>query len=252
MLSAERHRRLVQHLRLHGSGNVTDLAEQLGVSSSTIRRDLRELDERGLVERSHGGASAPAGDEPQLQSRVTSHSAEKETIGRAAARMVQAPGTILITGGSTTEAMVPYLAAYDGLTVVTNALNIAWQLTRLPQLTVVVLGGVLRHGENSLLGTITEQALSQLHIDQVFTGALGIDPDSGISGAHVQEAGTDRSLLASARQVVCLIDSSKFGRRGPVRLADITGIDAVVTDGGADPTVVGALEAHGVRVTLAT
>lgn len=248
MLSAERQRRLLQHLRVHGVGNVSELANDLGVSASTIRRDLGALDGRGLLTRVHGGASLLDSElEPGLGFRTTTHNDRKCRIGLAAADLVSAGATVLITGGTTTECMLPHLAGRE-LTVVTNGLNIALKLTRYPDISVVVLGGLLRHREMSLLGPIAEQVLGEFHVDVAFTGAFGIEPDVGISGAHVQEAGTDRRILQAADALVVLVDSSKFGTRGPVRLAGIDRIRTVITDADAPRTALAALRRHGVDV----
>ena len=249
MLSLDRQRRLLQHIRQQGSGNVTELARTLGVSTSTVRRDLREMNERGLLTRVHGGASLPNADlEPVLTSRGAEHSDEKRRIGEAATRFVHPGATVLVTGGTTTEAMIPFLAGVDSLTVVTNGLNIACQLTRYPQIAVVVLGGVLRHEEMSLLGPIAEQVLSEFHIDVAVSSAYGIDPEAGLSGTNVTEAGTDRRMLQAADTLVVLADSSKVGRRGPVRLASSEQIDHLVTDVGAPPDALEAFRGKGIDV----
>jgi DeoR/GlpR family transcriptional regulator of sugar metabolism len=252
MLSPERQRRLLHHVRVHGSGNVLDLAAALGVSASTVRRDLREMDERGLLTRVHGGASVLDVDlEPVLSSRAAEHSAEKRRVGEAAAARVPDGATVLITGGTTTEAMLPHIAGRNRLTVLTNGLNVAYHLARYPEISVVVLGGVLRHEEMSLLGPIAEQVLAEFHVDYAFSSAFGVDPENGISGANVTEAGTDRRMLQSADQLVVLVDSSKFGRRGPVRLADVEQISCLVTDDEAPEEAVATLRTRGVEVVLA-
>ena len=249
MLSLDRQRRLLQLLRVHGSGNVGELADALGVSASTVRRDLREMNDRGLLTRVHGGASVLDADlEPVLTSRSSEHSEQKRRIGQAAAERVPDGGTVLITGGTTTEAMLPFLAGRDGLTVLTNGLNIAYQLARYPEISVVVLGGVLRHEEMSLLGPIAEHVLAEFHVDLAFSSAFGIHPDAGMSGANVTEAGTDRRMLQSAGSLVVLADSSKFGRRGPVRLASVDQISRLITDDEAPPDALDVLRRHGVDV----
>jgi DeoR/GlpR family transcriptional regulator of sugar metabolism len=249
MLSLERQRRLLQHLRQHGSGNVMELASTLGVSASTVRRDLNEMNERGLLTRVHGGASVLEADvEPVLSSRTAAHSDEKRRIGAAAATRVHDGATVLITGGTTTEAMLPFLGERTGVTVLTNGLNIAYHLARYPEISVVVLGGVLRHEEMSLLGPIAEQVLSEFHVDLAFSSAFGISAEHGMSASNVNEAGTDRRMLASAGSLVVLADSSKFGRRGPVRVAAVEQISCLITDEAAPVDELTALRRRGVDV----
>lgn len=233
MLSAERHREVLKHMRARGAGRVSELAEAIGVSPSTIRRDLRELDEQGLVTRVHGGASlSETDDESAFAVRLGEHEAEKRRIGAAAAELVEDNSTILITGGTTTQAIIPHLVDRHGLTVVTNGLNIALELSRMPNVAVVVLGGILRPGELSLLGPLGEQTLDEFEISQAFVGAYGIDAVGGLSGASVHEASTDRRLLRGLGRIVVVVDGSKFLQRGPVRLASLDQIAVVITDQG--------------------
>jgi DeoR/GlpR family transcriptional regulator of sugar metabolism len=144
--------------------------------------------------------------------------------------------------------MLAFLSGCEGLTVLTNGLNIAYQLSRFPEISVVVLGGVLRHEEMSLLGPIAEQVLAEFHIDVAFASAFGVDPDLGISGANVIEAGTDRRMLSAADQLVVLADSGKFNRRGPVRLAGVQQISCLITDDEAPAAALATLRKHGVEV----
>jgi DeoR/GlpR family transcriptional regulator of sugar metabolism len=249
VLSLERQRRLLQHIRQNGSGNVVELAGALGVSASTVRRDLKDMDKRGLLTRVHGGAGLPeSAHEPVLASRESEHSAEKRRIGQAAAQFVSEGDTVLITGGTTTEAMLPHLADIARVTVLTNGLNIASRLAHYPNTAVVVLGGVLRHEEMSLLGPIAEQVLAEFHVDIAFSSAYGIDPEAGMTGANVTEAGTDRRMLQAATRLVLLADASKLGRRGPVRLASTEQIDYVVTDDSAPADLLRSLRDKGVDV----
>jgi DeoR/GlpR family transcriptional regulator of sugar metabolism len=251
MLSYERKRLLLQHLRMHGSGNVIDLASTLGVSPSTVRRDLRDMNDRGLVTRVHGGASVSDGEtEAVLSSRAALHNEEKRRIGAVAAAQVPEGATVLITGGTTTEAMLPHLTGREGLTVLTNGLNIALGLSRCPGISAVVLGGVLRHGELSLLGPLTEQSLADFHVDVAYCSAFGIHPSAGLTGADVNEAGTDRRLLQVAERLVVLADASKIGRRGPVRLVGAASIDCLITDSGAPAEPLDELRSAGVEVRI--
>lgn len=248
MFSVERQRLLLQHLRAEGSGNVLELAANLGVSASTVRRDLKEMGDRGLVTRVHGGASVvDAAFEPVLSSRTGTHAEEKKRIAKAAASWLPDSGTVLITGGTTTEAMLPYLAGRENLTVLTNGLSIAYHLARYPDVSVVVLGGILRHEEMSLLGSIAEHVLADFRVDVAFFSAFGIDA-TGLSAANINEAGTDRRILKHAGSLVALMDSSKFDRRGPVRVADTDSLSCLVTDDNAPADALDRVRAQGVDV----
>ncbi|ALE04809.1 hypothetical protein AL755_03780 (plasmid) [Arthrobacter sp. ERGS1:01] len=251
MLSYERQREVLRHMRSHGAGNVNELAAAVGVSASTIRRDLREMDEQGLLTRVHGGASLADTDiESAHTARQNEHVAEKRRIGEAAAKLVRDHSTILITGGTTTEAMLPFLEGREGLTILTNGLNIAVQLSRQSAITVVVLGGILRPGELSLLGSLAEQTLDEFRVESAFIGSYGVDAASGIYGASVHEASTDRMLLRRLDSLVVLADGSKFTQRGPVRLAGVEQITTLITDSTAPTADVKALSAAGVEVLV--
>ncbi|RII15622.1 Glucitol operon repressor [Streptomyces sp. YIM 130001] len=241
MLGAERRNKLLQMVDAVGVAHVGSLAERLGVSPSTIRRDLSHLQEQGLLNRTHGGAVAQqATEEPDRPARTGVASWEKRQLAQEAVRHLRPGTTVLITGGTTTAALAPLLDSIPDLTVVTNSLHLAGELAHHESVTTVVLGGYLRHREMSLLGHLTRQALEELHIDEAFVGAYGIN-SGGISGAHVDEAETDRWLLSKVQRVTVLVDGSKFGRSGPVRVAPAGRLHRVITDSSAPEAEVAAL-----------
>lgn len=253
MLSERRRNALLAHVRSRGSVGVDDLAALLGVSVSTVRRDLDEMDERGLLRRVHGGAVAVEGGpevaETPMGERSIRNLDEKLRIAAAAGRMVTPGSAVLLTGGSTTAQMVPHLVAVPGITVVTNSVAIAHAIGIASETTqVLVLGGLMRNNELSLLGHLTTQALKDVHIDVGFFSAYGFDPAYGMLGAHLAEAETDRNMIAAATRLVVLADHSKFTQRSAVRIAPLSRIDTVVTDTGAPVEAVTALEGAGVTV----
>ena len=248
LLGPKRQRELLNYIRAYGVGSVNELARLLGVSTSTVRRDLNELQERGLLERVHGGAAPLQDDvEPIRPLREVAFADEKRRIGAAAAAHVADHSTILILGGTTTEAMLPFLGQVRGLTVLTNSLMVVNRLSQYPDVDLVVLGGLLRRSEMSLLGHLTIAGLDEFGIDQVFSGAFGIDPDIGVTGTNLSETQTDRSLASSA-PLTMLADHSKFTQRGPARLVPITAVARLVTDADADEGVLERFRAVGVTV----
>jgi DeoR/GlpR family transcriptional regulator of sugar metabolism len=248
-LGQTRQHELLQYLQTFRTGHVVELSELLGASASTIRRDLDQLQEQGLVERVHGGAAIiEVAGEPAPPVRATAQSREKARIGEAAAALVDEGDTILISGGTTTEAMLGFLASRRQLTVVTNALNVATVLAGFPSIDLVVLGGVLRREELSLLGHLTVSALAELQIDKAFTGAFGLDAVSGLSGMNLGETQTDRALIGAAASLVVVADGSKLSQRGVVRLAPLSAISTLVTDRSADPDSLERIRAAGVEV----
>lgn len=251
MLSYERQKQIHALIRQQKSVSVTDLSMQLGISLSTVRRDLKEMEDQGLVTRVHGGAVLAKGHaEPErpVLSRQDVNAEAKRRIGEAAGRMVNDDETIILTAGSTVEAMLPHLVERSNLTVVTNVINIAYKLAAYPHITVVVLGGWLRHSEFSLLGHLTQQALNDLNIHTIFHGTYGMDPDYGLTGTYVQEVETDRFLINAAARLIVLADSSKFRQVGSIRLVPAERIHTLITDTAAASDDVSKLEARGVEV----
>lgn len=256
MLSLERKRNVLNYLKTHGTGQVLQMAEALGVSQSTIRRDLTELEDQGLLTRVHGGASlaGSAIDIDELEEAPTTRRSrmreEKRRIGEAAARLVGDRESVLITGGSTAEAMLPHLADRTGLTVITNGINVAMALVPYDEISVVVLGGVLRHSELSLLGSLAAKTLESFHVDRAFIGCYGIDPKIGLTGAYADEASTDTSLVSAVGEINVLADSTKFSSRGPARILPAGSIRRLITDGEAPEEGVEQMRALGVEVQV--
>jgi DeoR family transcriptional regulator, aga operon transcriptional repressor len=251
MLASERRRQMVDHLRSTGSTTVEDLVRLFGVSPSTVRRDLEALEAEGLVLRVHGGAVVNReGAELSILDRASHQAAAKRRIGEAAARFVRDGDTILITGGTTTATIVPFLTERSDLTVITNSVSCVQQLARYPEITVVVLGGWLRHSELSLLGHFVACALREVRPNKVFHGIYGLGAKDGLTGVDFQEVTTDRTLIASAPQLIIMADHTKFGRRGVIQLAPITAASVIVTDAGAPASEVHALRALGIEVVV--
>ena len=251
MLSQQRQKLILDYLKTHKSAQVQQLSDILGISLSTVRRDLSDMEEIGSVRRVHGGAMLiqDVPESPILQ-RSDEYIEAKQRIGEAAARIVNDGETIIITGGTTAEMMLPYLAEKTNLTVVTNALNIAWKLAQHTHINVVVLGGYLRHSEYTLLGHLTIEALQDIHVSKIFQGIYGLDSEGGLSGTYIQEVQTDREIINAAEQLIILADSSKFGRTGAVRLVPIEQVSMLITDNGAPPDELEVLREKGITVVL--
>lgn len=249
MLSVERHQQILEKVLSRKSVRVNELSDILDVSVATIRRDLSQMEERGLIQRVHGGAiPVEDSEEPPILHRKSKQYEAKQRIGIAAADLVKDNETIIITSGTTTEGMVPYLTGKNGLTVITNALNIASQLARYSHISVIVLGGWLRHSEFSMHGHLTDQALQDLHADKLFHGIFGLDPEFGLTGADMQEVQTDRKILSAAQQLIILADHTKFGVIGQIRLVPVERANTIITDDRTPEHFIGALLEKGVRV----
>jgi DeoR/GlpR family transcriptional regulator of sugar metabolism len=185
-----------------------------------------------------------------MTDRALANTSAKTRIAAEAARLVAPGSTIFVSGGTTTERLVPHLSEITSLTVITNAVNVAHLLGGLTGVEAIVLGGYLRHLELTMHGAMTEQAVGMFHIDVAFYGCYGIDAWSGITGASLQEAAMDQAVIAAADRLVVLADASKFQQSGPVRLAGTAQIDTLVTND-PPPEQLAQLEREGVRVRLA-
>jgi len=252
MLTQRRQQLLYDYITAHKSAQITRLCEEFDISISTVRRDLIELEERGLINKVHGGAVLVEKDNelPILQ-RSVHQAEEKKRIGAAAANLVNDNETIMITSGTTTEAMLPFLARKKNLTVITNAINNAYHLSNYPDIAVIMLGGWLRHAEFSVHGHWVESGLKELQPQKLFHGIFGICPSTGLTGSDLQEVQSDRFLIATIPQLIILADHTKFCRTGPVRLAPISAVSTLVTDDKAPEDEICSLREQGVEVILA-
>jgi DeoR family transcriptional regulator of aga operon len=217
-----------------------------------VRRDLELLEERHLLTRTHGGAAA-AGlllDLP-LRYGAGSHRAVKRRIAATAVERVTGDVHVVgFTGGTTTTEVARALADRSGLTIVTNALNIAAELALRRNLKLFVTGGIARPESYELLGPLAEAALRGFNLDVVFVGVNGISARGGATTHEEDDAHTVTALLEHAETVIAVTEAPKIGKVTFARICDIDRVDELITDGEADPTELAAIEAAGVRVTL--
>lgn len=240
---------LVNH---EGAVTVAQLSEILDVSASTIRRDLQEMARDGQIRRVHGGA-LPAEQpdmEPPIIQRQQLATMAKARIGRAAAALVQPGETIFLGSGSTVHQIVRHLHNIPDLTVITNALNIVNALRSQDNVELIIIGGMFRSSELSMVGHVAEQAVREFRADRVFMGIRAIDPQHGFTNAYLPEAMTDRAILRMGRHVVVVADSSKLGHVSAVFLAPVTAAQCLITDQEAPPEIVTALRDLGLDVQL--
>lgn len=237
-LARQRQTLILEQVREHGAVRVADLVTALGVSDMTIRRDLEQLHERGLIEKVHGGAAAIEGSalfEPGFTVKSTLMQAEKSTIAAAAASLV-APGTaIAISAGTTTYALARALVDMPGLTVLTNSVPVAEALYKdgRPDQTVILSGGV-RTPSDALVGPFAVEVIHSLHVDTVFMGTHGLDSRSGLTTPNILEAETNRALIESGRRLIVLADHTKWGIIGISSVARLADVDTVITDAGME------------------
>ena len=249
MFAEERKQQILTALRRSPAVRVTDLCRTLGVSVASIRRDLADLQRSGLLKRTHGGAisTGPAMAELSLAAKKDRHHREKAAIAAMAAELIDTGDTIFLDSGSTTREIALHLRHRHGLTVVTNALNIAWELAS-SDVDLVLTGGQMRRGILSQVGPIAERSIRGLHVDKLFLGANGVDLDKGITTPNLVEAQTKRAMVDSAGRVFLVADHSKFGC---VTFGHICGLDrihAVITDDAVSSQIATVIEQRGIAV----
>jgi DeoR family fructose operon transcriptional repressor len=234
---------------------VAAVAEQFGVTTETVRRDLALLERAGMLRRVHGGAVQPGAltlVEPGLGERHGTRTEAKRKIAAAALDLLPATdGSVILDGGSTTAALADILPADRRLYVATNSVPIASRLSVSSAVTLHVLGGRVRGITQTAVGDATVRAMADLRVDVVFLGTNGASAVHGFSTPDEAEAATKRAMVAAAQRVIVLCDSSKLGREHLVRFAAIEDVDVLVTDGEADPGVVEELETMGIEVLVA-
>ena len=236
ILPRQRQAFIVEQIRSAGAIRVADLVERLGVSEMTIRRDLALLHERGLVEKTHGGASAieASSYEPGFRAKSSMMQLEKAAIARAATALVEPGSAIALSAGTTTYAMATRLVDVSQLTVVTNSIPVADVFhTRGRSDQTVILTGGLRTPSDALVGPIAVDAIESLHVDVVFLGVHGMYR-RGFTTPNLLEAETDRALMRSGRRVVVLADHSKWGVIGTSSIAPLARVDSLISDTGLE------------------
>jgi DeoR family transcriptional regulator of aga operon len=242
---------ILERLTADGAGPVDARARAPDVSPATVRRDLQLLEGQRLLDRTHGGAvSQGVLYELPLRYKSARQALEKKRIAAEAASRVGEGWAIGLNGGTTTTEIARALVDRPQLTVVTNALNIASEIAVRPNLKLVVTGGVARRESYELVGPIAEASLEGLNLDMVFVSVDGISPRAHLTTHHEVEAGTDRALIARADRVTVVADSSKIGKVTFARICALDQVSELITDVGADPAEVAALQEQGLTVTL--
>lgn len=238
-----------------GRARVADLADRFGVSTVTIRKDLLALETEGRVVRAHGGAIAPRGGraEPAFAVRERLRRDEKRQIGRAALALVRDGESIALDASTTALAMARLVAGrrWESLTVVTNGMRAALELADVPGVTVIMLGGRVRSGALSVVGTHGDAVLRRVNIGGAFLGAMGIALDAGLTDGTEEEAQIKRAMVAAARDVYALVDHTKLGRVAPASFARPDRLAGVITDAAASIELVEELRSRGIPVTIA-
>jgi DeoR family transcriptional regulator, fructose operon transcriptional repressor len=245
MLPTERQSAILQYLTEKGFAAVAALAQEFSVSEMTIRRDLAELEGQRALQRTYGGATVydSAFFEVSLQAKTTQFVEEKRRIGKAAADLVQDGEIVILDAGSTTMLVAKFLKS-KRITVITNALNIAADLSDCPNIQLYIAGGHLRQGVLAIVGPETAAFFENIRADKLFLGVEGIDIRGGLMVPELNEAHTKRAMANSARELIAVADHSKIGRSTLSTIVPLSKVTQVITGREAASNLLEELRAH--------
>ena len=254
LLAEERRREILSVLGQNGRITVEEVAKRFGISAVTARSDLDALSVSGALVRSHGGGIKPLTATPEhpLKVREGMNHDEKVRIAQAALSLIKPLQTVFLCSGSTSAELALQLKQQTPLnvTVIAYALNIAQILADVPKLSLIMLGGFLRHPSTAFVGPHAEHMINSLHADHCFMSAVGVDADIGITTLDIMEAQLNCRMIESAAQVTVLADSSKLGHRSLSLIHDFRGIHRLITDTRAPSRDVDKLKAQGIDVIM--
>ncbi|EHQ27846.1 DeoR/GlpR family DNA-binding transcription regulator [Mucilaginibacter paludis] len=249
----ERHQHILKKLNEAGYVNVQELSDEMKVSHVTIRKDLKLLEDKKLLFRTHGGGSKtnPYISDQPVEEKEQLHASEKQLIAQAAAKMIGDNDSIIIASGTTMLALARAIhPKIHHLTVITSALNVALELSHRQHVEVLQLGGQIRPSSSSVMGPYAEQILNDVSCSILFLGVDGIDLETGLTTTNLMEARLNQKMIDAAQITVVLADSSKFGRRGLGKICGLEHVQHIITDGGIAAATVKILEDKGVNVTI--
>jgi len=253
MTISERHGKILKKLKDSGKVSVQNLSDELYVSEVTIRKDLRILEDKNLLFRTHGGAtqSNPYTSDRHVEVKAKIQAEEKTAIAKEAVKLIGDNDSIILASGTTILALAREINPKNSLNIITSALNVSLELAGREHVEITQLGGQLRPSSSSVVGKYSEQFLDNITCGILFLGVDGIDLEFGITTTNLLEASLNQCCIDVAQYTVVLADSTKFGKRGFSRISNLDQIQHIITDEGVVPETVRKLEERGVKVTVA-
>ncbi|WP_339716099.1 DeoR/GlpR family DNA-binding transcription regulator [uncultured Sneathiella sp.] len=234
----KRQAEIVEIAKTRGRVQVDDLASHFDITPQTIRMDLNSLCANRVLVRFHGGALFPeANENVEYEARRQIAAAEKAAIGEETAKIIPDHSSLFINIGTTTEAVGHSLVNHKGLMVVTNNINVANNLRLYPSIEVAIAGGVVRHSDGGIVGEAAIDFINQFRVDYAVIGASAIDPDGSLLDFDFREVKVAQAIIANARHVILVADSTKYARRAPVKIARIAQVNTLITDCVTEPSI---------------
>src|SRR5690606_34986287 len=249
----ERHEFILKKLKEKGKISIDWLSRAMEVSSVTIRKDLKLLEDKNLLFRTKGGASAynPYAGDRHIMEKESINSDDKERIAKAAIKLIKNNDSIMIGSGTTAYALAKNLETTQHLTVITPALKVGLELSNKKNIEVLQLGGLIRPNSSSVAGHYASRLLHEVSCSLLFLGVDGIDIEFGISISNLSEATLNQKMHETSQTVIILADSSKFGKRGLGKVCNIEDIHYIITDSKVSENDVRNIEELGVKVIIA-
>ncbi|MCT1530311.1 DeoR/GlpR family DNA-binding transcription regulator [Sphingobacterium daejeonense] len=249
----DRHEFILKSLKEKGKITIDWLCETMKVSSVTIRKDLKVLEDKNLLFRIKGGASSsnPYAIDRPIIVKESINSEEKQRIAQAAIKLIKDNDSIMIGSGTTVFTLAKNIETTHALTVITPALKVSLELSGKPNIEVLLLGGLIRPNSSSVAGQYAMRVLDEISCGILFLGADGIDLEFGISISNLPEATLNQKMIETSQKIAILADSSKFGKRGLGKICELIDVDYIITDSKVSPNIVKSIEDLGIKIIVA-
>lgn len=249
----ERRSEILNLLFSKGQLSVIELSQLFNISEVSIRNDLAHLEQKGLLIRTRGGAikQQAANFDLNLNQKLKKNYKQKQKIGKKATDLIKEGDTIILDSGSTTLELAKNLQKFSSLTIITNSLPIAEQLSDNDNIDIIIPGGVLRREMRSLVGSVAEKSFLNYSCDKVFLAVDGIDSEFGISTPLTDEAMLGKAMIEASKQIIVVSDSSKFKQRCFAKIASISNVNLIITDSGIPEDEKKKIENEGVEIIIA-
>lgn len=253
MLAAERKLRIIEYVKQKRVATVAALAEEFQVHEATIRRDLAEIEQEGLLRRTHGGVIVDQGAniEPSFSERASEQLEQKMRIGKKAAELIEDGDHVILDSGTTTIHIAQNLVNRSRITVVTNDINVAAELREAKGITVIVTGGVLYHSSFMLNGMFTDRVLETLHVQKAFIGTPAIHPKYGLTHPEALLVPAKQGMIKAAQEIIVVADDTKIGKTSLHTVAPIQAVHTFITGSEASESQIKAFRDSGVNVITA-
>lgn len=252
MTIAERHKYILEKLQQAGYVSVAELSKEMNVTMVTVRKDLKVLEDKGLLFRTHGSATPlyPYVKDRSVSEKKSLHAKEKQTIAQRAVELLHEDDAIIVGSGTTVVYFAQAIPKYLPLTVLTGAMNVTMALMEHGSIELVQLGGVVRKSSSSVVGNYAETMIKDFACNMLFLSVDGIDLEFGLTTSNMMEAHLNAQMIQAVQRTIVLADSSKFGKKSFGRIGALEDVDIIISDLGLSSHYVDKLEEKGIEVIL--